>query len=203
MRITNRGWRKHRSREVVDGVANRAACLHNRPMSEQPIQFSSRVPPGDDRERLVCDQCGYVNYRNPRIVVGSVATHDDRILLCRRAIEPRIGYWTLPAGFLELDETAAEGACREAWEEAYARLEIRDLLAVYDIPHIGQVHLIYRAALLDENVKPGTESQEVALLTWEEIPWSHLAFPNVGRALHHHREIGGQSGFAPFSETIR
>jgi len=121
------------------------------------------VPEGDNRERMICADCGYILYDNPKIVVGSVARWGERILLCRRSIEPRHGYWTLPAGYLELNESATAGAEREAWEEARARIEIEGLLAIYDIPRISQVQLIYRAKLLDEAVAAGPESLEVRL----------------------------------------
>ncbi|HYD66725.1 NUDIX hydrolase [Azospirillum sp.] len=155
------------------------------------------IPPGDDRERLTCPDCGYVAYQNPLIVVGSVTTWEDRILLCRRAIPPRKGYWTLPAGFMEEHETVAQGAAREAWEEARARIEIGALLAVYDIPRISQVQMIFRARLLSPDVEPGPESLEVGLFRWEEIPWDDLAFPTVHWALREHRERLGRDDFAP------
>jgi ADP-ribose pyrophosphatase YjhB (NUDIX family) len=138
-----------------------------------------RQPPGEDRDRHVCADCGTIHYQNPKVVVGSVCTLGSRILICRRAIEPRRGFWTLPAGFLELGETAEEGALREAWEEARARIEIEGLIAVYSVPRIGQVQLLYRARLLDAAVEPGPESLEVRLLGWAEIPWDRLAFPTV------------------------
>jgi ADP-ribose pyrophosphatase YjhB (NUDIX family) len=161
-----------------------------------PNNFSRRVPDGDNRPRLVCDHCGFISYENPKVVVGSVCSWDDRVLLCRRAIEPRLGYWTLPAGYLELHETTAAGAVREAWEEACASIEIDGLLAVYNIPRISQVQVIYRARLLSADVAAGPETQAVALFRWDEIPWDDLAFPSVRWALHHHREIADQAVFA-------
>lgn len=155
------------------------------------------IPEGDDRVRLICPECGFVNYENPKVVVGAVVRFDDRILLCRRAIHPRKGYWTLPAGYLELNESPVQGAMREAWEEARARIEISDLLAIYDIPRLSQVQLIYRARLLDRAVAPGIESQAVSLFSWEEIPWSEIAFPTVRWALNHDRELGDADIFAP------
>lgn len=159
------------------------------------------VPPGDDRERLTCPDCGYVAYQNPLIVVGSVATwsagDEETILLCRRAIEPRRGYWTLPAGFMEERETTQAGAMREAWEEARARIAIDALLAIYDIARISQVQLIFRARLTAPDVAPGPESLEVGLFRWNDIPWHELAFPTVHWALHEHRARRGQSAFAP------
>lgn len=159
--------------------------------------FVRRVPAGDDRPRLVCDDCGFIRYDNPKMVVGAVASWQDRILLCRRAIAPRPGFWTLPAGYLELHEGAAEGAQREAWEEARARLEIDQLLAVYSIPRLSQIQLIYRARLLSPEVAAGPETRETALFGWDEIPWDELAFPSVRWALTHHREVQGLESFAP------
>jgi len=161
-----------------------------------PDHFSRRVPDGDNCERLVCDSCGFVSYENPKVVVGSVCTWDDRILLCKRAIEPRKGYWTLPAGYLEARESTADGAAREAWEEACATIEINALLAVYSIPRISQVQVIYRARLANPDVAAGPESEAVGLFTWEEIPWDDLAFPSVRWALHQFRAVRDQATFA-------
>jgi ADP-ribose pyrophosphatase YjhB (NUDIX family) len=147
-----------------------------------------RVPEGDNRERMMCADCGFVLYDNPKIVVGAVARWGERILLCRRSINPRRGFWTLPAGYLELNESTTAGAEREAWEEAQAKIQIEGLLAIYDIPRISQVQLIYRARLLDEAVAAGPESLEVRLFGWDEIPWDDLAFPSVRWALHHEKE---------------
>lgn len=159
--------------------------------------FRTETPDGDDRPRQVCGTCGFINYVNPKIVVGSVVTFGDKILFCRRAIEPRRGFWTLPAGFLEENETVEEGAKREAREEACATIEIDGLLAVYSIPRISQVQLMFRARLVDPVVAPGPESLDVALLHWDEIPWDELAFPSVKWALDQHR--AHQSGaVAPF-----
>jgi ADP-ribose pyrophosphatase YjhB (NUDIX family) len=156
-----------------------------------------RVPDGDTHERLVCPDCGFVNYENPKIVVGAVAAWRGRVLLCRRAINPRKGFWTLPAGYMELHETSIDGASREAWEEARARLTIRGLLAVYNIPRISQVQLIYAAHLASPDVAPGPESAEVALFEWDEIPWGQIAFPSVRWALDHWRALGDAASFAP------
>jgi ADP-ribose pyrophosphatase YjhB (NUDIX family) len=153
------------------------------------------VPDGDNRERMICADCGYILYDNPKIVVGSVARWDERILMCRRSIHPRLGYWTLPAGYLELNESTSAGAEREAWEEAEARIHIEGLLAIYDIPRISQVQLIYRARLLDPTVAAGPESLEVALFRWDEIPWDNIAFPSVRWALHHDREARASGNF--------
>src|ERR1700730_2376461 len=154
------------------------------------------IPEGDNRERMICADCGYILYDNPKIVVGSVARWGDRILLVRRSIEPRFGFWTLPAGFLELNESASGGAEREAWEEAQARIEIEGLLAIYDIPLISQVQLIYRARLIDDAVAAGPETLEVRLFGWDEIPWDEIAFPSGRWALDHEREAQGSGDFA-------
>jgi len=160
--------------------------------------FKHAIPEGEDRERLVCVDCGFINYENPKIVVGSVVHDGGKILLCRRAINPRKGYWTLPAGFMEQNETAMAGAMREAWEEALAKIEIEALLAVYSIPRLSQVQLIYRAHLAAPGIAPGPESEEVGLFAFDEIPWKELAFPSVHWALGHHREVLGQTHFPPF-----
>jgi len=157
-----------------------------------------KIPEGDDKHRLVCDDCGYIRYDNPKIVVGAVATWEDRILLCRRAIEPQTGFWTLPAGFLELRETAEAGAMREAMEEAGADIAIQALLAVYNIPRISLVQLIYRASLVSPEIEAGIESREVALFRMADIPWDEIAFPSVIWALHHHEAVLDQPVFAPF-----
>ncbi len=154
------------------------------------------VPDGDNRERLVCPDCGFINYENPKVVVGAVVSRDEEILLCRRAIGPRKGFWTLPAGFMELNETPAEGAARETMEEACAEIEIDALLAVYSIPRISQVQVIYRALLVSPGFAAGPESAEVELFAWEEIPWDDLAFPSVRWALGHFKEVRGQATFA-------
>lgn len=159
--------------------------------------FSLKVPEGDTRARRVCDHCGFVDYVNPRLVVGTVCTWDDRILLCQRAIPPREGFWTVPAGFLEEGETTEEGAAREALEEAHARLEMGALLGIYNIPHISQVHLFYRARLLAADVRAGDETREARLFAWSEIPWSELAFPSVHWALLAFDEVRDREEFPP------
>jgi len=145
-----------------------------------------RMPPGDTLERHVCDACHAIHYQNPRMVVGCVVEWDDRVLLCRRAIEPRHGLWTVPAGYLEIGETLEQGAQRETLEEANARIEIGPLYAVYNIPHISQVYLLFRARLLDASVHPGAETLEVGLYTEAEIPWDRLAFATVRNTLQHY-----------------
>ncbi|MGF1545044.1 MAG: NUDIX domain-containing protein [Parvularculaceae bacterium] len=172
---------------------------------EEPLRapsFSRKTPDGDDRERDVCNACGYVAYQNPKIVVGSVASYGAKILLCRRAIEPRRGYWTLPAGYLELGESVEDGARREAWEEARVRLDIDRVLAIYSVPRISQVQIMFRARLSADEASPGPESLETALFDWDGLPWADLAFPTVGWALRHWREARGRADFAPFANPV-
>ena len=135
-----------------------------------------RIPEGDTLPRYVCTQCQEIHYQNPKVVVGCIPEWDDKILLCRRAIEPRIGWWTVPAGFMENNETLAQAAARETLEEANARVEIGDLYAVYSLPHISQVYALFRARLLDLDFSPGIESSEVELMAENEIPWDDIAF---------------------------
>ena len=165
----------------------------------QNPSFTRRVPEGDSLHRDVCDSCGFVNYVNPKIVVGSVVTYEGRFLLCRRAIEPRHGFWTLPAGYMEQGETTEDGARREALEEANADIAIRDLLAVYNIPRISQVQIMYRASLKDGRFSAGEESLEVALFDWEDIPWDELAFPSVHWALTQFRSVMDEARIVPFA----
>jgi ADP-ribose pyrophosphatase YjhB (NUDIX family) len=149
--------------------------------------FEHRIPEGDDHERLVCDTCGHIDYRNPKVVVGTVVVSDGRILMCRRAIEPRRGFWTLPAGYLELGETLEEGAAREAMEEATARISIDGVLGIFSVARIGQVQVIFRGQFADAGAPEfaaGPESLEVALFAWADIPWDEVAFPTVHWALH-------------------
>ena len=162
------------------------------------FDFIRQLPDGDNIERDVCRRCGFIHYDNPKIVVGSVVRVGTRILMCRRAIEPRRGFWTLPAGFLEQHETPEDGARREALEEANAAIEISGLLAVYTVPRISQVQLIYRAGLAG-GFSPGPESLEVALFSHDEMPWDEIAFPSVHWALEHDRAVVEGRGSAPFS----
>ncbi|HJP20641.1 MAG TPA: NUDIX hydrolase, partial [Alphaproteobacteria bacterium] len=135
-----------------------------------PENFSEQVPDGDNLERLVCDTCGFINYINPKIVVGAVVAWQGRLLMCRRDIEPRRGYWTMPAGFLEERETIRQGAEREAREEAEAEIVVGSLLAIYEIPRISQVQMIFRATLLSDDVGAGIETQEVAFFDFDDMP---------------------------------
>jgi len=156
------------------------------------------VPEGDDRVRRICNRCNFVDYVNPKIVTGSVVTQGDLLLLCKRAIEPRMGFWTLPAGFMEEGESVEDGARREAREEACADIEIDRLLAVYSVPRIAQVQIMFRARLMSD-IAPGPESLEVKLVHWKDIPWSALAFPTVVWALTHFAQTRDKDAFAPFS----
>lgn len=154
--------------------------------------FEPQVPDGDDRQRLVCSDCGWIHYVNPKIVVGAVISDGDRLLLCRRAIEPRRGFWTIPAGYMEERESSEDGAAREAREEACAEIRIDGLLGLYNIPRISQVQLIYRAELVGGRHAAGPESLESRLLDWDEIPWTELAFPTVQWALNAWKARRGQ-----------
>ena len=145
-----------------------------------------KVPPGDTLPRHVCDACSTIHYQNPRMVVGCIPEWQDRILLCRRAIEPRYGLWTVPAGFMENGETTFQGAARETLEEANARVEVGQLYAIYNIPHINQVYMLFRARLLDTGFGAGAETLETRLFTESEIPWDELAFATVRNTLMHY-----------------
>jgi len=142
-----------------------------------------RVPEADNRERACCDQCGAIHYVNPKMVVGTVPMWGEQVLLCRRAIEPRRGFWTLPAGFLEADETTAAGATRETDEEAGARIVLGPLFTMYDVVHVRQIHLFYLARLVDTDFMPGEESLEVRLFDESDVPWNELAFRTVSATL--------------------
>jgi ADP-ribose pyrophosphatase YjhB (NUDIX family) len=162
--------------------------------------FTRAIPEGDNRERMICVECGHIAYENPKVVVGSVITSDGHVLLCRRAIEPRTGFWTLPAGYMELHETLEEGAAREALEEAEAEIEIEGILGVFSIARIGQVQVIFRARFRPDqppHFAPGPESQDVRLFTWDAIPWDEIAFPSVTWALRAWHERGEQQLGAP------
>jgi ADP-ribose pyrophosphatase YjhB (NUDIX family) len=141
------------------------------------------IPESEDRPRFFCNNCDTIHYQNPKLVVGTVLTQDDhQVLLCRRAIEPRKGFWTLPAGYLENGETMLQGALRETWEEAGAKVEDASLYHLFDVPHIAQVHVYYHARYLGE-ISAGVESLEVKWFNIENIPWPELAFPTVYQCL--------------------
>lgn len=177
----------------------------------EPVNFCSRcgapvalrVPPGDDRPRHICDACGTVHYQNPKLVAGCLVEWADQVLLCRRAIQPRYGLWTLPAGFMENGETTREAAQREALEEANARVQILDLYSLFDLPHIDQVYCLYRGRLLDLEFSPGSESLEVRLFREEEIPWHALAFASIARTLQLYFEDRRTGQYRLHTGTIR
>lgn len=150
--------------------------------------LTRRVPPDDNRMRDVCEHCGAVHYQNPRNVVGVVPVYGDRVLLCRRAIEPRFGKWTLPAGFMELGETTAQGAMRETQEEAGAQIELGQLYTIIDVPQAEQVHFFYLAKVVSPALYPGPESSEAAFFRVEDIPWNELSFRTVSSTLRHYVE---------------
>lgn len=184
----------------------------------QPVSLS--IPAGDNRPRYVCSNCGAIHYQNPKMVLGSIpvwdADGDMRILLCKRAIEPRYGYWTLPAGFMENNETTTEAAIRETVEEAGANIHLHELFSLINVPHVHQVHMFYRATLLDLNYEAGVESLEVKLFAPNDIPWNEIAFQTVSQTLklfledHAERKSGGTYHFhtldilkpAPRAESV-
>jgi len=160
------------------------------PECGQPVQV--KVPEGDHLPRHVCSACAAIHYHNPKIVVGCVPEHEGRILICRRAIEPRLGFWTIPAGFMENDETLQQGAARESREEALAEVEIGSMLAVVHVLHARQVHVMFRARLTTPEFGAGEESLEVTLCDPGEIPWRDIAFPSVRFALERYLEDRAQ-----------
>ncbi len=159
----------------------------------QPV--ARKVPEGDNRERHVCTACEAIHYQNPKVVAGCIVEWEERILLCRRAIEPRYGLWTLPAGFMENDETTAEAAIRETHEEAAARVELLDLHTLLSLPHANQVYMMYRARLLEPSFGPTHESLEVRLFDEAAIPWDDLAFPTILHTLRFYYEDRRQGRF--------
>jgi ADP-ribose pyrophosphatase YjhB (NUDIX family) len=162
------------------------------------LEFVRRIPDGDNRERLICPDCGHIAYDNPKIVVGAVVVSDTKILLCRRAIEPRPGFWTLPAGFLEHGETLEEGAMRETLEEAKARIVLDGMLAIFNISRIGQVQMFFRGRFEGAPAyAAGEESLDVGLFAWDDIPWDQIAFPSVHWALDAWRRLGSGPLGAP------
>lgn len=161
------------------------------------------IPDGDNRPRHICTACGTIHYQNPKIVVGCLPIWNDQILLCRRAIEPRLGYWTLPAGFMENGETTPEGAARETLEEAGARVEIQHLYSVINLPDINQVYLMFRAKLLDLDFAAGEESLEVRLFEAHEIPWETMAFRTIKTTLERYLEDRQRGAYPLHIEDIR
>ncbi|HZG19631.1 MAG TPA: NUDIX hydrolase [Herbaspirillum sp.] len=180
--------------------------------SECGQTVSQQIPPDDTRLRYVCGNCGAIHYQNPKMVVGSIPVWEQdgevKVLLCKRAIEPRLGYWTLPAGFMENDETTEDAARRETEEEAGARVQLHELFSLVNVPHVHQVHLFYRATLLDLDYQAGVESLEVGLYTEDQIPWHDIAFPTVEFTLRaFFADLGklrsGEGGFTLHTEDIR
>lgn len=174
-----------------------SACGH-------PVEF--RIPPGDHLPRHVCDHCGTIHYHNPRIIAGCVPeAADGRVLMCRRAIEPRLGFWTFPAGFLELGETSAQGAARETLEESQATVEIDDLFAMISVPYVSQVYVLHRGRLKDLHHGPTAESSETRLMREDEIPWEEIAFPTIYHGLRFFFEdrARGVRGFHEMDLTVR
>ena len=157
----------------------------------EPVATS--VPAGDNRPRDICVKCGTIHYVNPKIVVGCVPEYRGQLLLCRRAIEPRLGFWTVPAGFMELGETLAAAALRETWEEALARVELGRLFSVVDVVHAGQVHVFFEGRLLQPEYGAGSETLETRLFSPEDIPWPELAFQSIRIALEQYL-ANGRSG---------
>ena len=147
---------------------------------------SQRIPLGDNRNRDVCIKCGAIFYQNPKIIAGCVPTFNNKVLLCKRAIEPRSGFWTLPAGFMENHETCLGAALRESEEEANTHIKNPTLYGIFDLPHISQVYIFYQGEVIDGLFSPGIESLEVELFKENDIPWKNLAFPVIDIMLQHH-----------------
>lgn len=162
-----------------------------------------KIPEGEDRDRDVCPSCHEIFYVNPKVIVGCIPTVGDKVLLCKRAIEPRHGKWTLPAGFMENRETTAEGAAREMWEEAEARAVDMALYRIFDVPHISQVYVFYRCQVLDDQFGAGSESLESKLYSEADIPWDELAFPVVIEMLREFFEDRKTQNFPVRNSTIR
>ena len=163
------------------------------------------IPEGDNRQRHVCtnDQCGMIHYHNPKIITGCLPIYQGKVLLCKRAIEPRYGLWTLPAGFMENGETVEQGAIRESWEEAKVKLHIEQLYTLFNLPHINQVYCLYKGTVIDKNFGPGEESLDVALFDEASIPWEQLAFRVVEKTLRHYFSDYKNNTFVFRSITLR
>jgi len=166
----------------------------------QPVQL--RIPAGDNRQRFVCDHCQPIHYQNPNLVAGCLPVQGDRVLLCKRAIEPRAGLWTLPAGFMENDETVEQAALRESREEANADVRLDQLYSVFSLPHVNQVYMMFRGTLLNADFSPGEESLEVRLFSEEEIPWEQLAFRTIYYSLKYYFEDRKNNHFELRSHLI-
>ena len=162
-----------------------------------------KIPEGEDRDRDVCPSCHEIFYVNPKVIVGCIPTVGDKVLLCKRAIEPRYGKWTLPAGFMENRETTEEGAAREMWEEAEARAINMSMYRIFDVPHISQVYVFYRCEVADDQYGAGPESLETALFDEADIPWDQLAFPVVIEMLTEFFDDRKTQEFPVRNSTIR
>lgn len=165
--------------------------------------IEKRIPEGDDHERDVCSSCGSIFYQNPKVIVGTLPVWENKVLLCKRAIEPRYGYWTLPAGFLELSESSWQGAQRETFEEAGANVESGMLYGVYDLPYISQIYMFYLASVDAGKFEAGKESLEVRWFTRDEIPWCELAFPVINSMLERYFADLDTGTVATFHETLQ
>ena len=163
---------------------------------------SKQIPAGDTRERFVCDRCGTIHYQNPKVVTGCLPIWEDRVLLCRRAIQPKQGLWTLPAGFLETGETTQQGAERETWEEACAKVDVQGPYTFFNLPHISQIYIFFRAHLIDGEFGIGAESSDAKLFYEAEIPWDELAFPVVENTLRHYFYDRGTGAYPVRMEDI-
>ena len=199
-RVISRGITHQRRRINLTAISGPAYCE----MCGTPTQI--RIPDGDERERHVCTDpdCGHIAYQNPKIVVGAVCTYQDRVLLCKRAIEPCAGKWGYPQGFMELGETTRQGAARETWEEAGVKFDPAksDLLAIYNLAGM-QIQMIYRVELDNDDFEAGHESSEVQFVAWgdEEFPWDELAFPTVKWGLEYARDVRGDANPAVQERT--
>jgi ADP-ribose pyrophosphatase YjhB (NUDIX family) len=163
---------------------------------------TEQIPLGDHQLRQVCEHCRAIHYVNPKVICGALALWEDKVLLCRRAIEPRYGLWTLPAGYMELYETMEQGAARETREEAEAEVEVEQLYCMYNIPRIGQIYVLFKAKLIDGQFGAGEETIESRLFSEDEIPWDDLAFPSVERTLRHYFADRQQTQFPMHLETL-
>ena len=166
-------------------------------------EVEQRIPAGDNRLRHCCPACNAIHYQNPRLVLGTIPTWENRILLCRRAIEPRYGFWTLPAGFMENNESSGEGAARETVEEAGARIELGEPFSILDVPHVHQVHMFFHAPMLGPELDPGPESLEARLFDESEIPWDSIAFRTVSQTLRWFLEDRRLGSYSLHTATIR
>ncbi len=170
--------------------------------SECGGQLTNKIPEGDDRQRHVCVDCDFIHYQNPKIIAGCLPIFGNKVLLCKRAIEPRHGYWTLPAGFMENGESLEQGALRESWEEARAKITLDNLYTIISLPEINQVYMLFKGKLDNLDFSAGTESLEVKLFSEEEIPWDDLAFPTIKKTLRHYFSDRQNNHFPLRCETL-